>query len=362
MGKHNADTAKTAPVFWGTGLIALDVILNGDPDAKPHLLAGGSCGNVLTILAYMGWKSCALARLGKDKASEIITKDMGKHDVNLDHVQYATKVSTPIIHERINKGSDGQPTHRFYWTCPNCGSWLPRFRPALLRDMEDKADSLPAAQCFFFDRVSPGALHLAEKARGHGALVVFEPPNIKGDRPFRKALQVCDVLKYSNERGKQSNKDTYESPAWLVIETLGAEGLRYRIRRNSRIGSWKLLSAFTVKDLTDAAGAGDWCTAGFLDVLLRQERKATRRPSEKRVVKALRHGQALSAVNCRFEGARGAMYALSKDRFGKEVAGILSGNEATTPVADLPGSKTRRAVKCICPACNARRRGAKNGK
>ena len=41
-------------VVLGAGLVALDVIIPADLDAPVRLWAGGTCGNVLAVLAYLG--------------------------------------------------------------------------------------------------------------------------------------------------------------------------------------------------------------------------------------------------------------------------------------------------------------------
>src|SRR5437879_1248419 len=60
--------APTKPAVLGTGLIALDVVVGPQPGAAPRCWAGGTCGNVLTILAYFGWRSYPAATLGNDVA------------------------------------------------------------------------------------------------------------------------------------------------------------------------------------------------------------------------------------------------------------------------------------------------------
>jgi sugar/nucleoside kinase (ribokinase family) len=338
---------------FGTGLIALDLVTNGDEDSALRAWAGGSCGNVLTVLAYLGWKSYPVARLGNDAAARALTKDMSSHGVDLQYVSLDSSVHTPIIVQKILIARDGNPTHRFYWICPNCGNWLPRYSPIRLLDVQGLSEHLPSVSCFYFDRVCAAALRLAEKAKEQGALIVFEPTSIKEDPQFKMAMSTCDVLKYSNERGTNSPQMAYESSARLVIETLGAEGLRYRLRRGEKGGEWKLLPAFRVRNLKDAAGAGDWCTAGVIDVLAKGTKASWSRVSEKVIIRALRYGQALSALNCGFEGARGAMYGLNKACFKKEVQFILDREEAGAPAVDSLSSEVTRKAQCVCPACQA---------
>ena len=62
-------------------MVALDVILNGNPLSKPKLQAGGSCGNVLTILSFLGWKSFPIARLSKNSGTKSIVQDLKANGV-----------------------------------------------------------------------------------------------------------------------------------------------------------------------------------------------------------------------------------------------------------------------------------------
>jgi len=346
----------------GTGFIALDLVTYGHEDSTPRAWAGGSCGNVLTILAYMGWKSYPVARLGHDAAAEALAADMTRHGVKFQYVAFDDAIHTPIVLQRILVDRDGHPTHRFYWTCPNCGNWLPRYSPIRLQDIRVICEDLPHTDCFYFDRVCPASLRLAAKAKEQHALVVFEPTSIRDDPPFRKAIVSCDVLKYSNEHGKCSPRTAYESPARIVVETLGAEGLRYRLRKNGKCGEWHLLPAFRVRNLKDAAGAGDWCTAGMIDVLTGGA-TSFNCVSEKKIVDALRYGQSLSALNCGFEGARGAMYGMEKARFNKQVQCILDREEGRAPAVDSLAFEIRKKAQCFCPTCQATsKRGRKRGK
>ena len=85
----------------------------------------------------------------------------------------------------------------------------------------------PAPKTFYFDRVSPAALKFAQWAKDHGALIMFEPSSIGDERQFRKAVDVCHILKYSHDRlGLRDLAEAY-SPR-VIVETLAEEGLRVR--------------------------------------------------------------------------------------------------------------------------------------
>jgi fructokinase len=163
---------------------------------------------------------------------------------------------------------------------------------------------------YFFDRVSPAALSLAKAYAKAGTLVVFEPSAVGEPRLFSAAMECAHVLKYSEERMRTLGAwiaDSKRSPDLIVeIETLGAAGLRYRVGPAAR--RWFALNAYLVDDLRDTAGAGDWCTAGFLNALVRARASGGDVPRVE-IRASLEVGQALAAWNCGFEGARGAMYA-----------------------------------------------------
>src|SRR4051812_150070 len=94
-----------APVAVGTGLVALDLVYGpGSDKAAARQYAGGTCGNVMSILAYLGWHSYPIARLRPGAAAERIRSDLRRWGVQLDFVSRRRTGSTPIIVQRIEKG------------------------------------------------------------------------------------------------------------------------------------------------------------------------------------------------------------------------------------------------------------------
>ena len=114
-------TLATRPRIFGTGLIALDMVIGPDPGTPVRCWAGGTCGNVLSILAWLGWDACPIARMNGDVASERVRADMERWGVHLDWTTCAPTTDTPIIVQVIRRGRDGRPRHRFSWSCPSCG-------------------------------------------------------------------------------------------------------------------------------------------------------------------------------------------------------------------------------------------------
>src|SRR5437899_315658 len=65
----------------GIGLVALDIVCASN-NSEVQFYAGGTCGNVITILSCLGWDAAPVARLGKDINSEIVASDMKEWGVD----------------------------------------------------------------------------------------------------------------------------------------------------------------------------------------------------------------------------------------------------------------------------------------
>ena len=295
------------------------------------MTAGGTCGNVLAILSYLGWKTFPVARLNGDAASEIVRADLKYWGVALDFSAQTPTTATPIIVQTIRRDRQGSPVHRFSLVCPVCGSWFPAFRPitsaaasALVDTLARTAPSDFKPRVFYFDRVSRGALILAEAFAARGAVVMFEPTSVGDPKLFSEALSIAHILKYSHERLPYL---AARQPVWhtqfLEIETRGSEGLRYRSRL-SRSQEWRILPAVRVPNAVDTAGAGDWCTAGLLSRLAVPGVSGLADALPCDLANGLRFGQAAAAIACCYAGARGAMYALSATRFVQAIATLLT--------------------------------------
>lgn len=342
------------PLAVGTGLVALDIVMSEGRPGAPSYWAGGTCGNVLTVLSYLGWRAAPVARLRDgEAATTLLLADLRQWGVSTEFISLGDDGSTPVIVQWIRQTPGGAPRHTFSWRCPNCGARLPGYKPVLATDMEDLEGKLNSPRVFFFDRLSRGALRLARRCAELGAAVVFEPTSVGNPALFREAWALADVVKYSHEQ-------LYDLPAEvedrmeprLQIETLGREGLRYRLRiSKSRTLGWQCLDAFPAAPLRDTAGAGDWCTAGLVDKLYRGGARALEAADDSIVRDALRYGQALAAWTCGFEGPRGGMYTVQKAQFERDIAALL-GDSAS---ADTGGRSRQTSVlngmAWLCPAC-----------
>src|ERR1035438_10269015 len=139
----------------------------------------------------------------------------------------------------------------------------------------------------------------------------------------------------------------------LEIQTLGEDGIRYKSSLgNCKTTGWEELKAIPVNDLMDAAGSGDWCTAGILDKLGKSGLRGLRTINRNMLNSALAYGQALAAWNCRFEGARGGMYVESKLKFHSSVKQILDGAQSV-PEKERLSDGFQKVFAGLCKTCRS---------
>lgn len=338
-----------APSVVSMGLVALDVVIGPESKHVPELWAGGTCGNVTAILSYLGWTAFPLARLGKDFAARFVCEDLKKWNVRLDYVLQDAAVQTPVVIERIKNDKHGHPQHRFSFTCPSCGAWLPSYRSMKLNSLKKPLEEAEA-DVFFFDRVSPASVQAATHFASEGCVVFFEPSGIGDPRLFQKALEAAHVIKYSHQRVREMAELPSRPNPLLEIETLGDEGLRYKTRNGTRMSGWKSLPSLPAPSIKDTAGAGDWCSAGIISMLGAKGLKGFEKVSAEQLEAGLRYGQALAAWACGFEGPRGGMYETSRVALQKTVQRILAGVAPDAP-RHPSSSRTNETARFVCLEC-----------
>ena len=340
---------NTRPKIFGTGLVALDLVLGPDPESPIRSWAGGTCGNVLAILAYLGWEAFPVARMTTDSASQRVRADFRQWGLQLDFANCKPTAHTPIVIQKIRLGRNGKPTHRFSWSCPKCGEWLPPYKPVRHAAIEMVAPAMTNISVFFFDRLSRAALSLAKIAKSQGAVVVFEPSSKGREHLMEEAISLAHIVKYSNHRLPGIAGVMCEHSSTLVeIQTLGENGLRYRHRFGHFPSKWIHLTSIPAPRLADSCGAGDWLTAGLIAKAAVGGVNRLVEGGARDIRAALRYGQALASWNCGFEGARGGMYAVKRVTFETQVSALLTGQPDTG--IDLT-CEPQSGNMVDCPAC-----------
>ncbi len=289
-------------IILGAGLISLDVLIRDGERLPVSYYVGGTCGNVMMILAHMGWDAYPIARLDGTKDTARLLADMKKNSVHTDFIS-TSDGKTPVIVQRNFINKDGVPTHRFE-SRNNMGRFYLDFKSLTLKQTNDviaRIDFVP--KVFFFDRVSPAILKLANAFKERGSVVFFEPSSRGGDvKTFNKCVEVADVVKFSDQRIKDYHQFDDEEDK-LFIQTQGAQGLTYRLN-----SGWTHLEPMVNDNVVDTAGAGDWTAAALINELYKgKEKQEIFHFTPAAIAAALNAAQRIGAQSCSYEGARGMM-------------------------------------------------------
>ena len=291
---------ETNNIAVGAGLISLDVLIWDGQRVPISYYVGGTCGNVMMILAHMGWETFPIARLDGTKDGVRVLEDMKRHNVHTDFVS-TQDGKTPVIVQRNFINKDCIPTHKFE-SRNNMGRFYLDFKSLTLKQANEVIEKMDfAPNVFFFDRVSPAILRLAESFKEKGSVIFFEPSSRGGDvKRFNQCVEVADVIKFSDQRIKDVEQfESYKDK--LFIQTQGAKGLSYRLN-----SGWKHLEPVANDKVVDTAGAGDWTAAAFINELFKA-RKGLSGITVAEIEKALNEAQKVGAASCSYEGARGMM-------------------------------------------------------
>ena len=289
-------------IILGAGLISLDVLIRDGERFPVSYYVGGTCGNVMMILAHMGWDAYPIARLDGTKDTTRLLADMNRNGVHTDYVS-TSDGKTPVIVQRNFINKDGVPTHRFE-SRNGHGHFYLDFKPLTMKQADaviERIDFIP--RVFFFDRVAPAILKLATVFKGKGSVIFFEPSSRGGNVDlFNKCVAVADIVKFSDQRIKDFHQ--FDGMAdKLFIQTQGAKGLSYRLNSD-----WIHLEPVLNDHVVDTAGAGDWTAAALINELYKgKENQEIFNFTPAALKAALNTAQRVGAQSCSYEGARGMM-------------------------------------------------------
>lgn len=302
---------------------------------------GGSTGNVLSILAFLGWESLPLVNLGRDHIGATIHREFTKLGANMRHVRLDRGLTSPMLYQFTGEPSEAP---RYSFVCPVCGQTR-RFHENLVDSGGDEFVRCAAeSNVFYFDRVTVGTVRMARAARAGGAFVFFEPSSISADLDlFEAALSNAHVVKYSVDRIREP-LDHHLSAGFIEIQTLGARGLRFR--KHSLAADWVHLPALHTSSVVDTSGAGDWCTAGFLHALFtNREASELQDLSYNDIYRSLRLGQSIAALSIRHVGARGMMRAWQPSEALEMAQRVLDGANAPEWISS---NKSQHRLDSVC--------------
>jgi sugar/nucleoside kinase (ribokinase family) len=228
---------------------------------------GNTCGNVASILPYLGVQTFPIAHLDLSEQGFKIKDDLQRYGADVRFVENSIHGGTTLLrctHKRDK--TTGEHTVSFRSTSP--GSRFPKRRflrvrdeaPTFMENLEFTPD------IFFFDAAEAGLRYLASELRKRGTMIYFEPESDADKNKFLKAVEISDIIKFSHEKiSDMSFTNQYDNK--LFIRTLGAEGLEFNLCNQG----WRKVTSVHNDNVVDWEGAGDWTTSQFIACLCEKE-------------------------------------------------------------------------------------------
>ena len=297
----------------GSGIYNLDTIVVRDYPEWPRLRpfaenvyleeVGGTCGNIMSILAWLGWDAKPLACLDDSPDGLKITEDLKRFGCDCRYVTNTPDGGTTLLRCTHKKDLDGKHVMSVRAGSPG-GSRFPKRHFLRVRDeapafLEALAEA-PAV--FFFDNPAAGNRLIAKGLKERGSLIYFEPSKISSNADL-EAVSISDIIKFSDENIPDvSFADAYNDK--LFIQTMGANGVRFKLQDQP----WMTLNGISAKSVVDTEGAGDWFTAALINELAETRMMSLKPHYLHRLVDVIRNAMGIAARSIGHMGSLGLIH------------------------------------------------------
>lgn len=269
---------------------------------------GGTTGNVMCLLSYLGWDSFPIALFDDYPQGLQCKKDFERYGCHTRYVTNTPQGGTSCI--TITHGLDKDGSYKKGISKRHAPfSGFPGDKSLSVREgvpqFMAQLDFVP--DVYFFETLTAGWRAIAEQLREKGTFIYYELGRMNPDdlRKYRRCMELSHVVKCSNEEVVEDGVlDGLNHQ--LVVQTLGKEGIRYRLRG----GNWVMLSAVPEKEkVVDTEGCGDWTTAGLIHALGKRNLLNIDSLTDDLVKECLMEAQGYAARNVEYFGTKGIIAA-----------------------------------------------------
>lgn len=316
----------------GTGNFSLDVLAerqypNGFTIGKrnkftEHVFSieiGNTCGNVMTMLPYLGVKSYPIAHFDESVQGFQLTRDLKRYGADVRYVKNSRQGGTTIfrmsykLDDKTGLPTTGAPSSSAAgekWQQSHARRKFISSKNGEPEAMAEAIDFTP--DVFFYDVAQAGHREVAKLLRQRGTMVYFEPEGdgsgTKSEASIKRlhysCIEASDIVKFSGTRITDlSFVEKY--PDRLYIRTLSSEGIDFKLRD----GEWQHLDPIVNPDFADEEGAGDWTSSTLIAVLCGMGLTSVADMTEAQVREAIMMAQQVASASVSYRASKGKIHA-----------------------------------------------------
>lgn len=294
----------------GIGFAGLDIIKNNEDEV---IMAGGTCGNVISALASLGWKADIIKSCYNDYWNHVA--DLLWQSINVNIIDCGvTNYSLPRIVEVINERDNPH-----YTTCPRCGTKLINLALPSRHKLRTLEINFLEYDMLFYDRIANGTKYLLDLFLENDKWTFYEPNSARNYNTWLTNILSCHIVKFSGDRIPKAfcNKliedlNIREHNTKIILITHSNQGYSYSIANGEKMTELKSVTVKSFGNVIDSSGAGDWLSAGFVDKLIKKYRTPTSEIDEQVIIEALSFGHSLAKDACAYVGALGKLFLTKK--------------------------------------------------
>ena len=222
---------------------------------------GGTCANVLCMLAHLGWTALPQVKLTEREEGRKLAESLRSFGCDTRYVSFvpnSTFCGMECNHKKDLLSGEHKLTIRAFGLDGSRYFTVKHLRardevPAFLENLSEVPD------VYFFDHYEAGPRSIARELKNRGTLIYFECENNREWNKVVKSVEVADIVKFSDENVPDTSfADEYNDK--LFIQTQGSKGLQFKLRN----GDWIHVNPLQITDVVDWEGCGDTITAVFL--------------------------------------------------------------------------------------------------
>lgn len=309
----------------GAGNLCIDAVFRRDfpngfgdktgvTDTPVSQEVGGSMGNIMCNLAYLGWKTYPIAKLGPSRVALQILDDFHRYGVDTRLCTTDESGETYIYKAHHYFDADGKPEmknghikiHPGRYSTEGTYSRFSGYKPIGVRSgdveyMMERIDFTPTV--YFFDSPHAGHREVALRLKERGTLIYFEPTNPNAPM-LAKCMEMSDIIKVSRDNFPNLEQLVPDLSRKLVVQTMDSEGARFNLCGQG----WVTVPPAKNDHVIDHEGAGDMTTSAFLNTLGQLDALSIDRMTPEKVLQALSHAMEYGSCCCSYLGAHSMWY------------------------------------------------------